>query len=154
MSLGTSMLTSEAVIRRSSIEQLLLKNFMLLTKIVKIVNSIKPLIVFAEKLDVWQSSECTSAYVVFLLLTFKGAFRTSWNICWSFLVKIVNSLLRVKNGIKYSRMEQVKFFKGCLPQILFGLFLNSLCQRCLKGWKMFEKALNSPLILLKHLAAE
>ena len=52
MSLGTSMLTSEAVIRRRSIEQLLLKNFMLLTKIVKIVNSIKPLIVFAKKLDV------------------------------------------------------------------------------------------------------
>ena len=26
----------------------------------------------------------------------------------------------------YSRMEQVKFFKGCLLQILFGPFLNTL----------------------------
>ena len=26
----------------------------------------------------------------------------------------------------YSRMDQVKFFKGCLPQILLGLFLNTL----------------------------
>ena len=25
-------------------------------------------------------------------------------------------------GAKYSRMDQVKFFKGCLPQILFGSF--------------------------------
>ena len=27
---------------------------------------------------------------------------------------------------KYSRMEQVKFFKGCLPQVLLGPFLNTL----------------------------
>ena len=27
---------------------------------------------------------------------------------------------------KYSRMDQVKFFKGCLPQILLGPFLNTL----------------------------
>ena len=26
----------------------------------------------------------------------------------------------------YSRMDQVKFFKGCLPQILFGPFLSHL----------------------------
>ena len=26
----------------------------------------------------------------------------------------------------YSKMDQVKFFKGCLPQILFGPFLNTL----------------------------
>ena len=29
-------------------------------------------------------------------------------------------------GIKYSRMDQVKFFKGCLLQILLGPFLNTL----------------------------
>ena len=29
-------------------------------------------------------------------------------------------------GTKYSRMDQVKFFKGCLPQILLGPFLNAL----------------------------
>ena len=29
-------------------------------------------------------------------------------------------------GTKYSRMDQVKFFKGCLPQILLGPFLNIL----------------------------
>ena len=27
---------------------------------------------------------------------------------------------------KYSRMDQVKFFKGCLPQILLGPFLKAL----------------------------
>ena len=27
---------------------------------------------------------------------------------------------------KYSRMDQKNFFKGCLPQILFGPFLNTL----------------------------
>ena len=26
----------------------------------------------------------------------------------------------------YSRMDQVKFFKGCLPQMLLGPFLNTL----------------------------
>ena len=29
-------------------------------------------------------------------------------------------------GTKYSRMDQVKFFKGCLPQVLLGPFLNTL----------------------------
>ena len=29
---------------------------------------------------------------------------------------------------KYSRMDQVKFFKGCLPQILLGPILNTLPQ--------------------------
>ena len=28
----------------------------------------------------------------------------------------------------YSRMGQVKFFKGCFPQILLGLFWNTLIQ--------------------------
>ena len=28
----------------------------------------------------------------------------------------------------YSRMDQVKFFKGCLPQFLLGPFLNTLTQ--------------------------
>ena len=28
--------------------------------------------------------------------------------------------------MKPSRMDQVKFFKGCLPQILLGPFLNTL----------------------------
>ena len=29
---------------------------------------------------------------------------------------------------KYSKMDQVKFFKGCLPQILLGPFLKTLSQ--------------------------
>ena len=28
-------------------------------------------------------------------------------------------------GTKYPRMDQVKFFRGCLPQILLGSFLNA-----------------------------
>ena len=27
---------------------------------------------------------------------------------------------------RYSRMDQVKFFKGCLSQVLLGPFLNTL----------------------------
>ena len=27
---------------------------------------------------------------------------------------------------KYSRMDLIKFFEGCLPQIIFGPFLNNL----------------------------
>ena len=33
-----------------------------------------------------------------------------------------------RNGPKYSRMDQVKFFKGCRSQILLGLFLHTLSQ--------------------------
>ena len=32
------------------------------------------------------------------------------------------------NGTNYSRVDQVKFFKGCLPQISLGPFLNILSQ--------------------------
>ena len=31
-------------------------------------------------------------------------------------------------GTKYSKIDQVKFFKGCLPQISLGPFLNALPQ--------------------------
>ena len=34
----------------------------------------------------------------------------------------------ITNGTKYSRMEQVKFFKGCLPKMSPGPFLNNLSQ--------------------------
>ena len=34
--------------------------------------------------------------------------------------------VREINGTKYSRVDEVKFFKGCLPQILLGPFLNTL----------------------------
>ena len=33
------------------------------------------------------------------------------------------------NGSRYLRMDQVKFFKGCLSQILLGPFLNTLTQK-------------------------
>ena len=47
--------------------------------------------------------------------------------------QIANVLLKVlliceTNGTKYSRMDQVKFFKSCLLQILIGPFLNTLSQ--------------------------
>ena len=42
------------------------------------------------------------------------------------LKKMVSSLSRDIFGAKYLRMDQVKFFRGCLPQILFGPFLNTL----------------------------
>ena len=37
-----------------------------------------------------------------------------------FSKEIVNLGYQTKYGSRYSRMDQVKFFKGCLPQILLG----------------------------------
>ena len=48
--------------------------------------------------------------------------------CWE-AVKIDGQA--TTNETKYSRMDQVKLFKGCLPQILLGPFLNTLCQMSL-----------------------
>ena len=74
----------------------------------------------------------------------------SCNLCLNYLFKIVFILIPVAFGTKYSRMDQVKFvelnlsinnlrgyallkqiipfkfFKGFHPQILVGLFLNTL----------------------------
>ena len=44
----------------------------------------------------------------------------------------------VSNGTKYSRMNQVKFFKGCLPQILLDLFLNTWTPLMPKYWNQFH----------------
>ena len=35
---------------------------------------------------------------------------------------------RSRDGLRYSRMDIVKFFKGCLSQILLGPLLNTLTQ--------------------------
>ena len=55
-----------------------------------------------------------------------------WNQCkyQKFPVELVFSeyTLDSVDGSRYSRMDQVKFFKGCHPQILLGLFLNTLTQ--------------------------
>ena len=37
----------------------------------------------------------------------------------------------------YSRMDQVKVFKGCLPQNLLGLFLNTLSHMTLEIRRTF-----------------
>ena len=50
-------------------------------------------------------------------------YRNCWNILW------IDSPNAFINGAKYSRKDQVKLFKGCLPQISLGpLFLNTLSQ--------------------------
>ena len=43
-------------------------------------------------------------------------------------VILTKNILILINGSRYSRMDQVKFFKGCLPQILLGPFLNTSTQ--------------------------
>ena len=45
-------------------------------------------------------------------------------------MKFLSSLWMLKrsNGTKYSRVDQVNFFKGCLPQNLPGPLLNTLSQ--------------------------
>ena len=37
-------------------------------------------------------------------------------------------LVLLRNKTIYSRMDQVNFFTGCVPKILFGPFLNTLTQ--------------------------
>ena len=44
------------------------------------------------------------------------------------MMAVVKIIITVTKGTKYSRMDQGKFFKGCLPQILLGPFLNTLSQ--------------------------
>ena len=41
-------------------------------------------------------------------------------------VVIISGIIGTKYETKYLRMDQVKNFKGCLPQILLGLFVNTL----------------------------
>ena len=43
-------------------------------------------------------------------------------------LKELPSVNHLSNGTKLSRMHQVNFFKRCLPQILLGPLLNTLCQ--------------------------
>ena len=45
-------------------------------------------------------------------------------------------------GTKYSRMDQVKFFTGCLSQILLGPFLNTLSQL----WLSLQTIINNNLL--------
>ena len=64
-------------------------------------------------------------------------------------------------GAKYSRMNQVKFFKGCLPQILLGPFLNTLschrklnkCEKSIYNKEICQKKKNMntlPFITFPH----
>ena len=45
-------------------------------------------------------------------------------------------------GTKYSRMDQVKFLKGCLPQVLLGPFLDTLSHLVLKNMIQFTIGLD------------
>ena len=50
-------------------------------------------------------------------------------VCYAHFESPETQILKcITNGTKYSRMEQVKFFKGCLPKISLGPFLNTLSQ--------------------------
>ena len=42
------------------------------------------------------------------------------------LILIFHACLQTTHGSRYSRMNQVKYFKGCIPQILLAPFLNTL----------------------------
>ena len=43
----------------------------------------------------------------------------------------------------YSRMDQVKVFKGCLPQILLGPFLNTVTQLILQFQNLHRKMIKT-----------
>ena len=48
-----------------------------------------------------------------------------------------------------SRLYHFKFFKGCLPQILFGPFLNTLSHLCLKYYYPNTKRLRCSALSIK-----
>ena len=67
--------------------------------------------------------------ISYILISFNRATQFAkiidfwWNIKQTF-----EGELYLINESKYSRLDQVNFFKGCLPQILLSPFLNTLSQ--------------------------
>ena len=64
---------------------------------------------------------CTDVYCDGQLLR-TNCGKRQWKKYETVQVDILNSLFETK----YPRMDQLKFFKDCLPQILLGQFLNTL----------------------------
>ena len=58
----------------------------------------------------------------------KRDLRVSINGEHSEIDNFFQQLPEISNGSRYSRMDQVRFFKDCLPHILLGPFLNALTQ--------------------------
>ena len=52
------------------------------------------------------------------------------------------------SGSRYSSVDQVKFFKGCLPQILLGPFLNNLTHLLLMFFVALLKLLSKAASLV------
>ena len=69
------------------------------------------------------------------------------------MMAVVKIIITVTNGTKYSRMDQGKVFKGCLPQILLGPFLNTLSQILMEQFDSYTyiKFMNSPLLVVNFL---
>ena len=60
---------------------------------------------------------------------YKNIFAKVYAPNWSeevFVISKIKNIVPWTYGTKYSRIDQVKVFKGCLPQILLGLILNTL----------------------------
>ena len=62
------------------------------------------------------------------------------------ICKLRNFLSR-SSRTKYSKMDQVKYFKGCLPQILLGPFLNTLSHLFRKSVTIFLELIYIAVIL-------
>ena len=61
-------------------------------------------------------------------------------------ISISRSCLRLYET-KYSRINQVKYFKVCLPQILLGLFLNSLPKTMKQKYIQWTLSISTTLYL-------
>ena len=61
-------------------------------------------------------------------------------------ISISRSCLRLYET-KYSRINQVKYFKVCLPQILLGLFLNSLSKTMKQKYIQWTLSISTTLYL-------
>ena len=101
------------------------------------------------KIQTWHSLEAYSRphqtsmiELYFAKIAIKSSVRLG---SWS--ASLISSTSRKRDESKYSRMNQVKFFKDCLPQILLGPFLNTLPQMFvpLKMWIGMVRWMNNEI---------
>ena len=78
------------------------------------------------------SPKITSRFLI--QMSFWVKYLSRWSKQWeggtAVFEKLQHYLALAWFGTKYSRMDQVKFFKGCLPQILLCQFLNTWTYLC------------------------
>ena len=77
----------------------------------------------------WLEQPCTWCFVIHIkavLIQVSKCYIIMFFGLSAWFHQVCDSLTIETFGTKWSRMDQVKFFKGCLSQILLGPFLNTM----------------------------